>query len=108
MTTKQFQSQRTCAAGPLVAIGGDKGGVGKSFQARVLAWQLHSRGIPLALLNARLSESPWMAGDAFSLADITAFVFTDFARVVKMRPPEDHAATQAWLDRMRARPAAAL
>ncbi|SDN52344.1 glutathione S-transferase [Lutimaribacter pacificus] len=60
------------------------------------------------LLETRLSESPWMAGDAFSLADITAFVFTDFARVVKMRPPEDHAATQAWLDRMRARPAAAL
>lgn len=60
------------------------------------------------LLEARLSESPWLAGDAFSLADITAFVFTDFARVVKMRPPEDHTATQGWLDRMRARPAAAL
>lgn len=51
MTTKQFQSQRKCAAGPLVAIGGDKGGVGKSFQARVLAWKLHSRGIPLALCD---------------------------------------------------------
>lgn len=60
------------------------------------------------LLNDRLSQSPWLAGDAFSLADITAFVFTDFARVVKMRPPEDHTATQDWLERMRARPSAAL
>lgn len=60
------------------------------------------------LLDARLSETPWLAGEAFSMADITAFVFTDFARVVKMRPAEDHAATQDWLERMRARPSAAL
>ncbi|MCM2563024.1 glutathione S-transferase [Lutimaribacter sp. EGI FJ00015] len=59
------------------------------------------------LLNDRLSETPWLAGDAFSLADISAFVFTDFARVIKMRPPEDHAATHDWLERMRARPSAA-
>ncbi len=58
------------------------------------------------LLENRLSEAPWLAGDAFSLADISAFVFTDFARVIKMRPPENNAATQDWLARMRARPSA--
>ena len=51
MTIKQFQSQQKRAAAPLVVTGGDKGGVGKSFQARVLAWQLQLRGIPLALCD---------------------------------------------------------
>lgn len=51
MTTKQLQSQRKCAAAPLIVIGGDKGGTGKSFQARVLAWQLPLRCIPLALCD---------------------------------------------------------
>ena len=59
------------------------------------------------LLEERLSQTPWLAGEAFSLADISAFVFTDFARVVKMRPPEANAATQDWVTRMRARPSAA-
>lgn len=51
MTTKQFQSQRKCPAAPLIVIGGDKGGVGKSFQARVLTWQLQLHCIPLALCD---------------------------------------------------------
>ncbi len=40
-----------------------------------------------ALLEERLSQSPWLAGETFSLADITAFVFVDFARVIKARIP---------------------
>ncbi|WP_372611269.1 glutathione S-transferase family protein [Aquicoccus sp.] len=59
-------------------------------------------------LETRLRESPWLAGDGFTLADITAFVFTDFARVVKLRPPEENSATQDWLARMRARPSSSL
>lgn len=49
MTTKQIQSQRKCAGAPFIVIGGDKGGVGKSFEARTLTWQLNMLGIPLAL-----------------------------------------------------------
>ncbi len=60
------------------------------------------------LLETRLRESPWLAGDAFTLADITGFVFTDFARVVKLRPPEENTATQDWLTRMRVRPSSGL
>lgn len=60
------------------------------------------------LLEARLCESAYLAGDAFSLADITAYVFTDFARVVKMRPGEDQPHLRAWAARISERPSMAL
>ena len=60
------------------------------------------------LLEERLSESPWLAGERFSLADITAYVFIDFARVIKARIPEGNSATKAWYDSIRDRPSAAL
>ncbi len=60
------------------------------------------------LLEERLSDSPWLAGERFSLADITAYVFIDFARVIKARIPEGNSATKAWYDSIRARPSAAL
>lgn len=58
------------------------------------------------LLEERLCESPYIACDHFTLADISTFVFVDFARVVKMRVPEGHAATQAWYEAIKARPSA--
>lgn len=60
------------------------------------------------LLEQRLNEVPFVAGQAFSLADISAFVFVDFARVVKTRIPEDNPATLAWFEQIKARPSAAL
>ncbi|NVO57074.1 glutathione S-transferase [Rhodobacteraceae bacterium B1Z28] len=60
------------------------------------------------LLETRLQESPCIAGDAFTLADISSFVFVDFARVVKMRIPEGNTATQAWFDKIQSRPSANL
>lgn len=60
------------------------------------------------LLEDRLKTRDWLAGDQFSLADLTGFVFVDFARIVKLRLPEGHAATQAWFDRIAARPSAQL
>ncbi|MFY9212105.1 MAG: glutathione S-transferase [Aestuariivita sp.] len=62
----------------------------------------------IELLEARLSESPYLAGESFSLADLTGFVFVDFARVVKMGIPEANTATQDWFDRIKARPSAQL
>ncbi len=59
-----------------------------------------------ATLEKRLQESPWLAGDSFTMADITGYVFCDFARIVKMIPPEKNTATQAWLARIAARPSA--
>jgi len=60
------------------------------------------------LLEQRLSESAYIAGDFFSLADISAFVFVDFARVIKARIPEGNSATQAWFDAIKSRPSASL
>ena len=59
-----------------------------------------------ATLEQRLQDSPWLAGDRFTMADITGYVFCDFARIVKMTPPEDNAATQAWFAKIAARPSA--
>ncbi len=58
------------------------------------------------LLEPHLSENDFMAGEEFTLADITTFVFVDFARVIKMRIPEENTATQAWYNAIQARPSA--
>jgi len=58
------------------------------------------------LLEARLAERDWLATEAFSLADLTAYVFVDFARIVKLRIPDGHSATQTWFDRISERPSA--
>ena len=56
------------------------------------------------MLEDRLQQSPYVATDTFTLADITTYVFIDFARVIKQRIPEGHTATQAWFDGIKARP----
>lgn len=60
----------------------------------------------MAVLDARLSEMPWLAGDQFSVADIAAFVFVEFAGWVKITPDPQHTALAGWLDAVRARPSA--
>ncbi|HEX4233793.1 MAG TPA: glutathione S-transferase [Caldimonas sp.] len=47
-------------------------------------------------LNDRLAEHGFVAGDRFSIADITAAVAVDFARVVKVKPGEEHPHIQRW------------
>lgn len=59
-------------------------------------------------LDERLAGRDFIAGDGFSVADITAVVAVDFARVVKVRPGEQHANLQRWRARMATRPAMAL
>jgi glutathione S-transferase len=49
--------------------------------------------------NARLAEVPFVAGDEFSVADITAIVTVDFATTAAALPvPEPHAALKRWYD----------
>ncbi|MCA0927860.1 glutathione S-transferase family protein [Ruegeria profundi] len=55
------------------------------------------------LLEARLSQSAFLAGSEFTLADITAFVFVDFARVIKKRIPQENNASLAWFEKVSAR-----
>lgn len=60
------------------------------------------------LLEERLQDSPFLATDHFTLADISAFVFVDVARVIKMRVPEANTATLAWQEAIRERPSSQL
>jgi glutathione S-transferase len=54
-----------------------------------------------------LAGQPYLAGDAFTAADIFALVLIDFAGWIKLTLPEDAAEARAWLARVRARPGAA-
>ena len=60
-------------------------------------------------LNDHLADNDYIAGRQFSVADITAVVSIDFARVIKMRlNPDKHARLIDWHERVSARPAAAV
>ena len=60
------------------------------------------------LLEKRLNESAYLALDHFTLADITCFIFVDFARVIRRRIPAENTATTAWFNAIKSRPSAAL
>ena len=59
-------------------------------------------------LNARLAGRSFVAGDRFSVADITAVVAVDFARIVKRKPSEQHPELLRWRAEMAQRPSMAL
>ena len=60
------------------------------------------------MLDAHLATSEFVAGDNFSIADITAVVGVDFARIVKVKPTDQHPHLQRWRAAMGQRPAMAL
>ena len=51
-----------------------------------------------------LKQQPFVAGDAFSMADITVIGGLIFAKLVDLAVPQECAALQAWHERMRERP----
>jgi glutathione S-transferase len=55
-------------------------------------------------LNDRLAGREFLATDRFSLADITAVVAVDFARVVRVKPGEQHPELVRWRAAMAQRP----
>lgn len=57
----------------------------------------------LALLNEHLAGREFIAAGQFSIADITAVVVVDFARVVKVRPGDAHPHLLRWRAAMQAR-----
>ena len=58
--------------------------------------------------NARLTEVPFVAGDEFSIADITAIVTVDFAtKAAGLAVPEKLSALRRWYDGVSARPSMA-
>lgn len=54
-----------------------------------------------------LATRPWIAGDRFTIADITAFCAVEFARLAKFKPADAGLAQlAAWRDRVAQRPSA--
>ena len=59
----------------------------------------------MQMLDQRLAGRDFIAAGQFSVADITAAVAVDFARVVRVKPGEQHANLLRWRDAMAQRPA---
>ena len=57
-------------------------------------------------LNETLANQPYIAGDNFSVADITAMAGFAFAGFAKIDMPESATHLKAWHDRVNARPSA--
>ena len=57
-----------------------------------------------SMLDERLADRDFIATDSFTVADITAVVAVDFARVVKIKPGEQHPHLQRWRAAMALRP----
>ena len=60
-----------------------------------------------AWLDGELQRQPWVAGERFTIADITAFCAVEFGRLIRFKPADEGLhALQAWRDRVAARPSA--
>jgi glutathione S-transferase len=60
----------------------------------------------LALLDQELANRAFIAGDTFSVADISALVAVDFMKPAKLVVPEDFTRLRRWHSEVRARPSA--
>jgi glutathione S-transferase len=60
------------------------------------------------VLEERLAGREFVATDRFSLADVTAAVAVDFARIVKIKPGERHPNVVRWRTGLAARPSMSL
>lgn len=58
----------------------------------------------LAILDARLGESRFIAGDAFTVADITAIAAAEFMRIARIEAPAELANFHRWREEAFARP----
>lgn len=77
---------------------------------QVAAWGVANRpkvAHSLGVLDRQLAAAPYVAGEAFSIADITAFVAVAFMKPAKLPPPDDFAHVSEWFARIGARPSAA-
>ena len=57
-------------------------------------------------MNEQLGQREFVAGDSYTIADITALVFADFAARLKIGFAEDDVNVQRWYEDVSARPSA--
>lgn len=60
----------------------------------------------LAFLDRELAGRPFIAGSAFSVADITGLVAVDFMKLARLEVPEDLANVKRWHGEVSSRPSA--
>lgn len=60
----------------------------------------------IRMIDAQLADNRFIAGEAFSMADISAFTTIDFLKVAKMAVPEDCIHLLRWHRECAARPSA--
>lgn len=60
----------------------------------------------LKLVDVHLSDNDYLAGDQFSIADITMLCALDFGRVIEIRLNEKHAAIKRWYEKVSSRASA--
>ena len=58
-------------------------------------------------LDGQLADQPYVAGENFSIADISAMVLVDFAKWIKIEVPDELAHLKRWYADVSARPSAA-
>jgi glutathione S-transferase len=63
-------------------------------------------GVFLARLDERLADHEFLAGERYTVADIAALCFVDFAVRAGVASPEGHAHLVRWHDAVSARPSA--
>ncbi len=91
-----------------------------AFQGRALPGALDVEQIPelvprgiaringfFEILNEQLGDNQYVAGSAFSMADITAFVSVNFSRWVKVQAPEELIHLHRWHRDISRRPSVA-
>lgn len=60
----------------------------------------------LRLIDRQLAEKPYIAGDSFTVADITALVAVDWLRVARLAIPDELVNVRRWHGEVAARPSA--
>ena len=57
-------------------------------------------------LDKQLADNPFIAGEAFSIADITMFIGAEFAKWIELEIPAENANVRRWYADVSARPSA--
>ena len=60
----------------------------------------------LKVLDERLAETRWLAGDAYSIADVDGLVAMDFLRMARIQAPAEFTNLSRWHGELSARPSA--